>query len=299
MRRKNLKGFFRNKRLSLPLTVISLVFAVIFALYFGTKDPQDPTPLEGSFEVHFIDVGQADSALVMCDGKYMLIDAGNKEDSNLLYTYLKKHDVKHLDYVIATHIHEDHVGGMGGALNYATPGIVYCPVDSNDSYLFKTIEKHVKKANSKILVPTAGESFMLGSARVDILGCNFGEPDDINNTSIVLKVTYGETSFLFTGDAEREAEKVLVDSGVDLSATVLKVGHHGSNTSTSYVFLREVMPKYGIISVEKGNEYGHPHSEPLSRLMDADVEIYRTDFHGDIICKSDGVDVTFTTTKKK
>ena len=98
----------------------------------------------------------------------------------------------------------------------------------------------------------------------------------------MLKVTYGETSFLFTGDAEREAEKALVDSGIDLSATVLKVGHHGSNTSTSYVFLREVMPKYGVISVEKGNEHGHPHSEPLSRLMDADVEIYRTDLNGTV-----------------
>jgi len=292
-----LRGKFRNKRFSLPLMVSALLVAVVLAFYYGIKKPSEAIPIDGSFEVHFIDVGQADCALIMCDGKNMLIDAGNKEDSNLVYTYLKKYDIKHLDYVIATHLHEDHAGGMGGALNAATPGIVYCPTSDSDSYYFKTIEKYVKRSNSKILVPKAGESFMLGGARVDILGCNFAEGE--NNTSIVLKITYGETSFLFMGDAEREAEDVLVNSGIDLSATVLKVGHHGSNTSTGYVFLRSVMPKYGVISVEKGNEYGHPHVEPLSRLKDADVEIYRTDIHGDIICKSDGVDVTFTTSKKK
>ena len=135
-----MRGNFTKKKFSFSLTTVVFLAAILLAAWFGTKKQSEPIPLDGTFEVHFIDVGQADAALVACDGKYMLIDAGNREDSDLMYTYLKKYDIKHLDYVIATHVHEDHIGGMGGALNYATPGVIYCPVNSGDSKLFKTIE---------------------------------------------------------------------------------------------------------------------------------------------------------------
>ena len=247
---------------------------------------------EGStFSIRFLDVGQADAALVECDGRYMLIDGGNKEDSSLIYTVLKNAGVDYLDCVVATHAHEDHIGGLPGAYNYAKVENTLCPVDNYDSEAFRDFAKYA----GEIDIPKAGDSFMLGSSVVTILGVNASQ--EVNDTSIVLKIEYGETSFLFTGDAERAAEQVLVDSGVDLSATVLKVGHHGSETSTGYVFLREVMPKYAVISVGEDNSYGHPTEDVLSRFRDADVTVYRTDMQGDIYCTSDGSSVSFSTEK--
>lgn len=258
--------------------------------------PATVTP-ESSFAIHFIDVGQADAALVLCDGMSMLIDGGNVEDSSLMYTYLKKLGITKLDYVIGTHAHEDHIGGIAGALNYASVDKVYCPVTSYSSKAFNSFVKAVRKHGSSITVPDPGDRFSLGSANCQILGVN--STDDTNNSSIVLRITYGNTSFLFTGDAEREAENIILDRGYDISCDVLKVGHHGSSTSTSYLWLRQAAPKYAVISVGKGNSYGHPTEEVLSRLRDADVKTYRTDLQGDIICTSDGQNVRFQVSRNE
>ena len=247
----------------------------------------------GSLEVHFIDVGQADASLILCEGKSMLIDGGNPEDSSLIYSYLKKHGIDHLDYIVNTHPHADHVGGLAGALNYASVGTVLAPITAYDSRAFNSFVKYLDEQNVSITVPKAGDEFKFASARVKVLG-PVTSSQDINNNSIVLKVTYGDTYFLFTGDAEREEEQDILAKGYDLRSTVLKVGHHGSNTSTTYPFLREIMPQYAVISVGKDNSYGHPSEDALSRLRDADVKTYRTDMQGDIICVSDGKDVTFT-----
>ena len=246
-----------------------------------------------TFEIHFIDVGQADAALVLCDGKAMLIDGGNAEDSSLLYTYLKNHNISHLDYVIGTHAHEDHIGGLAGALNYASVGTAYCPATSYDTKAFGNFVKALDKHGVSITVPSTGDSFTLGSAACTILAVNT-DSSDPNNTSIVLRIVYGDTSFLFTGDAERVVEQAILNRGTNINSTVLKVGHHGSESSTSYVWLREIMPQYAVISVGKDNSYGHPTEEVLSRLRDAEVKTFRTDLQGDIICVSDGKNVTFT-----
>jgi competence protein ComEC len=249
---------------------------------------------DSELTIYFIDVGQADSTLVICDGMTMLIDGGNAADSNLIYTFLQKHDVKHLDYVIATHAHEDHVGGLAGALNFATVGVAYSPVTEYDSRAFENFDRYLGNHGVSITVPKPGDKFSLGAATVEILA-PVKQYDEPNNTSIVLMITHGEAKFLFTGDAERDAEQDILEKGYDLSATVYHVGHHGSNTSTSYPFLREIMPQYAVISCGRNNSYGHPDENLLSRLRDADVTLFRTDMQGDITCVSDGKTVSFTT----
>lgn len=283
----------------------TLAFLLLIAsLLFGCKNKVSDNPdadisASGNeiFQIHFIDVGQADSALVICGEQTMLIDGGNAADSSLIYAYLKKYSVEHIDYMIATHAHEDHIGGLSGALNYADVDIVYTPTKSAQSETFKKFVKQVEKNGAEFCIPNKNDSFLLGDARVDILGCNWAE--GTNNSSIVLKITYKETSFLFTGDAEREAEQAILDSGADLKSTLLKVGHHGSANSTTYPFLREIMPQYAIISVGKDNSYGHPSDEAVSKLKDAGATIYRTDKKGTIICSSDGKNITFTFEKNQ
>ena len=253
--------------------------------------PEPTTPEEGStFGITFIDVGQADAAFIGCDGHYMLIDGGNKEDSNKIYSVLQSWNVEKLDIVVGTHAHEDHIGGLPGAYNYCSADITLSPVTEYDSDAFSDFAKYAELNGGGITVPEVGDTYSLGSATVTILGLN--ADSDPNNSSIVLRIDYGQTSFLFTGDAEREAEQAVLNTGANLSATVLKVGHHGSDTSTTYPFLREIMPQYAVISVGEGNSYGHPTEDTLSRLRDADATVFRTDMQGDIYCISDGKEVT-------
>ena len=282
---------------------IFIVFVLMITVLSGCAVSQPVVPTEISisdnsyFEVHYIDVGQADAALILCDGAAMLIDGGNVADSSLIAAYMKKLDIDYIDYVICTHAHEDHVGGLSGALSVAKAGAVYAPEIEADTKAYQNFRLKAGEQGLQIQHSTHGNSIALGSSTVQFLGPITENVDDLNNTSIVLKIMYGNTSFLFTGDAEHEEEQDIINAGYDLSADVMKVGHHGSDSSTSYVFLREVMPKYAIISVGTGNSYGHPTEEVLSRLRDADTEVYRTDLQGDIIVKSDGENISITTQK--
>ena len=266
-----------------------------------TTQNDDSTPVsalpEGStFEIHFFDVGEADSALVECDGHYMLIDGGNPGSSSFLYSYLQSHGIDYLDYIVCSHAHADHVGGLAGALNYASVGTAYAPVTEYYSRAFNSFVKYLSQQGKEITVPSAGDCFELGNAKVTIFA-----PIDMtlavlneNNSSIILRIEYGSTSFLFTGDAEIDEELSVVESQQVLQSTLLKVGHHGSYTSTSEDFLKAVNPEYAIISVGSNNEYGHPHDIVLNRLSKYCQEIYRTDIVGEIICSSDGEKLTFS-----
>lgn len=247
----------------------------------------------GSFTVHFIDVGQADSALVTCDGHSMLIDGGNADDSNLVYSVLQRETEGHLDYVVGTHAHEDHIGGLSGAFEADTADVTFCPVTEYDSKAFRNFKTRADERGGGITIPAVGDTFTLGEASVTVVAVN-SVPEDTNNTSIVIRIVYGDTSFLFTGDAEQETEEKILESGQDIESTVLKVGHHGSSTSTSQAFLDAVSPTYAVISCGKDNSYGHPHSETLAKLASAGVEVLRTDELGDIYCTSDGTEVTFS-----
>ena len=247
----------------------------------------------GSFTIHFIDVGQADSALVTCDGHSMLIDGGNADDSNLVYSVLQRETDGHLDYVVGTHAHEDHIGGLSGAFEADTADVTFCPVTEYDSKAFRNFKTRADERGGGITIPAVGDTFTLGEASVTVVAVN-SVPEDTNNTSIVIRIVYGDTSFLFTGDAEQETEEKILESGQNIESTVLKVGHHGSSTSTSQAFLDAVSPTYAVISCGKDNSYGHPHSETLAKLASAGVEVLRTDELGDIYCTSDGTEVTFS-----
>lgn len=255
--------------------------------------------LKSGFSVHFIDVGQGDSALVICDGKTMLIDGGKPHASSIIYTYLKKLGIEYLDYIVASHADDDHIGGLSAPLSKMKVGSVLAPETEANTSSYTSFKTKAAEQGLTIRHPKPGDTLTLGSSKTTFLGPITESGSDRNNGSIVMKVVYGETSFLFTGDAEREEEQQILSTGCDLSTTVLKVGHHGSRNSTTYPFLREVMPKYAVISVGKDNSYGHPTEDTLSRLRDADVKVYRTDIQGDIIAVSDGKTVTITTKKNK
>ncbi len=274
----------------------ALFAALALTACSGSDAPSTPLPDGEGLTVHFIDVGQADAALVTCGGEAMLIDGGNVGDSDLLYTYLEAQNISALKYVVGTHAHEDHMGGLPGALHYAAVDTAFCSTTTSDTKFFRDFVSALEAQGKAITVPELGSRYPLGDAEFQFVGPVY-EDDDPNNMSLVLRLTYGSTSFLFTGDAAREEEADILETGYDVSATVLKAGHHGSAGSTTYPFLRAVAPSYAVISCETDNSYGHPHHETLSRFRDADVTVYRTDLQGTVLCHSDGKNLSFTTEK--
>ena len=277
--------------------IILSLFLVLLLCGCGKSKPA-PTPTvlpEGELTVHFLDVGQADCALLACDGKYILIDGGNVEDSSKVVSYLEKAGVSELEAVFCSHAHEDHVGGLPGVLAVYPTGAVYAPTNTYSSNCFDDFLYYTDQQGLSVTIPSVGDKLTFGDAVVEVLG-PVKSYAETNDTSLILRVTYGDTRFLFTGDMEIPAETDLVESGADLKADVLKVGHHGSDTSTGYRFLREVMPTHAIVSVGEGNSYGHPNEKTLSLLSDAGATVYRTDKLGHIIAVSDGTNVTVSWT---
>ena len=289
------------RRLFLRLTALALAAVLALGLTACDSLPGDGghivKPSTGSsqpFEMHFIDVGQALSVLVECDGQFMLYDGGNVDDGSLVVSYLQKQGVQQLQYVFCSHAHEDHVGGLAAVMAKFPAQHAYSPVTESSTKCFNDFVKYTQQQGLQLEVPSVGTVWPLGSATVTLLG-PVTQYSETNNTSLVLRIDYGVTSFLLTGDMENTAETDLVNSGANLKADVLQVGHHGSSTSTSYLFLNAVLPEMGVISCGTGNKYGHPHEETLSILRDAKVDVYRTDLQGTITIGSDGQNFTVGT----
>ena len=277
---------------TIPATEPTAAPTVAVTLPPETEEPTEP-PQEG-LTVHFIDVGQADGFLLECDGEYAVIDGGYPEGGEKMVEYMEELGVEELELVVGTHMHGDHIGGLPLILDtYPTENVWSRPITFLNDYV-RNFRDAVARQRIPLHVPEVGEVFELGDATITVLGPVKDQYEDLNDTSIVLMVQYGDIRFLFTGDMEMIAETDLLDSGADVKADVLKVGHHGSYSSTSYHFLREVAPTYAVISVGGNNDYRHPHTDPLSRLRDAEVIVYRTDKMYDIVAYNDGTEIEFT-----
>ena len=259
---------------------------------------------KSSFSIQFIDVGQGDSALVECDGHYMLIDGGDVNAGDKLYSVLEEKHIQKLDILAVSHLHVDHIGGLIKALTYAST------IDltiSNDTYsdkeTFRKFEHELSINGSKITVPKVGTEYELGSATVEVIDVCA----DTVNDSLVLLITYGDTNFLFTGDIEdvsqtRISDKYENESDKAYDVDLIKMPHHGSYTGTLYRFLRTFMPEYAVISVGTGNSYGHPDYRTLDELDKLEIDgiktkVYRTDESGDIIVTSNGKELLIETSK--
>lgn len=254
-------------------------------------------PAASELKVHYIDVGQADSILVQQNGENMLIDAGNNDDADLVVSYLKQQGINKLDYLVLTHPHEDHIGGADAVIDTFKMGTMYMPKITAATKTFQDVLKSMLNKGLKAINPVPGDEFNLGDAKCFILAPNGNSYEDLNNYSIVIKLVYKSNSFLFTGDAQALSENEILKKGFDVKADVLKVGHHGSDTSTSDAFLAKVNPTYAVISVGTGNDYGHPHKETLDKLNAKGIAIYRTDLNGTIIAVSDGKSIVFSCEK--
>lgn len=263
------------------------------------KDRKDKIELTSKLIVHFIDVGQADSILIQeSNGGSMLIDAGNNADANLVVNYIKEQGVDSLDYIVGTHPHEDHIGGLDAVINSFNIDKIIMPKVSHNTKTFEDVLTAISNKNLKVTSPVSGQTYELGNADFTILAPNSDTYDNLNNYSVVIKLDFGETSFMFTGDAETESENEMLAKGYDLKADILKVGHHGSITSSSAAFIKAIAPKYSVISVGKDNSYGHPDSIILNRLNTMGVEVLRTDELGTIVFTSDGKNLTYAANNK-
>lgn len=252
-----------------------------------------PSLVKGELQIHFIDVGQADSILIQQGNASMLIDAGNNPDSSLVKNYISQQGITNLDYVVGTHPHEDHIGGLDYVINSFKIGKIYMPKATSSTKTFQDVVDAIKAKGMKPTVPTVGDTFKIGAATATILAPSNTSYEDINNTSIVIRLTYGNNSFMLSGDAEDVSENEMLSTGLNVKADLWKIGHHGSSSSTTQNMLDKVNPKYAIISVGKGNTYGHPTQSTMSKLKAKNISVYRTDENGTIVVTSDGKNITF------
>ncbi len=286
------------------LTSLIVIFAVLLALvgvkvFNGDTNENKPASLkapdnDGQLVVHFLDVGQGDSAFVeLPDGQCMLIDASVSSYGDKIVETIEGYGYTEIDYLVATHPHADHIGGMTDVVEGFEIGEVYMSKATSTSKTFEGLLTAISDKGLQIHTAKTGVTiYSDDETEIEILAPVSESYEETNNYSAVVKITYGSNSFLFTGDAEELSENEMLDECYDkLRADVLKVGHHGSSSSTSDAFLQAVSPKYAVISCGADNSYGHPHKETISRLNDMGIDYYRTDMNGTVTISCNGNDV--------
>lgn len=306
-RRKTLS---QKKKLYLILTVVFLVVCLLIEglgripwipfngwsdvySFFGMG--METVVPEGELQVHFIDVGNADCILVRQEAFNMMIDAGERSSASDVLDYLNRQHIEKLDLVIATHPDADHIGGMSDVINAVEVGrfvMAYMPEGAEPtSAIYANMLEALDKHNIEVVEANPGDVYEVGTARLQILA-PLKESDDTNAMSIVTRLVFGDRAFLFTGDADEQVERLIMTKGYQVKADVLKVGHHGSNTSSSRAFLDAVSPSYAVITCGENNRYGHPHQQTLKQLIERGVPYIRSDISGDIVFYTDGTELT-------
>lgn len=252
------------------------------------------TDVSGILQVDFLDVGQGDCTLIRQGEHAMLFDCGPDAKGTYVQNFLEKQGVDTLDYVIASHADEDHIGSMDVVVTKFDCRTILMTDTDKDTKTVRNVQDALRYKGYQTIAPQVGTVYELGEARFRILAPIWDYGKDTNNNSIVIRLEYGNTSFLFTGDAEKEEEQDMVADGEELKADVYQAGHHGSSNASSWNFLAEVQPRYTVISCGAGNDYGHPHQETLQRLQDIGSEIFRTDLQGTVRAVSDGANISWT-----
>ena len=278
---------------SIVVTALMLLAAIIYAVFFLIEPGVDFAG--GDLTVTFIDVGQGDSILIQQGSNAILIDSGAFHQRERVINTLDSLGVTYLDYVIATHPHADHMGAMNAIIDTYDIGHVMMPNAINNTVAFERMLESIANKGLRIEHPVPGRSIVAGNIELEIVAPNSERYSNLNNHSIITRLGWGETSFLFTGDAEVLSENEVLENGFNISADVLDVGHHGSSTSTSENFLDAVSPELAILSLAADNMYGHPHVEVMERLEARNITVYRTDTMGTIILRSDGTNISVTT----
>lgn len=309
-RKKALASFITVAALVVIALIVGLVLkglgiVDIFSMLSGEEGGLEGNVpvVEGSLNVHFIDVGQADCTLLMTAGANMLIDTGDLDDdyTNKIINYLKNQGVSKLDYLVLTHPDSDHIGGAPEIINEFEVVKCIMPDHAKTTNIYENTLAALEENNVEVVEGKAGESFNFGDAL-----CNIIAPIDIdgsesaNDSSVVIKLTHGENTFLFTGDAEEESEAKMLERYIksDLKADFLKAGHHGSSTSSTAAFLDAVAPTYAFISCGADNKYGHPHDETIEKFDERGIQYYRADINGTLLVVSDGKVLTITPEKQ-
>lgn len=259
------------------------------------KQEKEQDKKRPELKVHFIDVGQADAALIEFHNKTILIDAGDWDKNDVL-DYLKQRSIKKIDLVVGTHEHADHIGQIDKVIQHFAVKEVWLPGGNATTKVFERVISAIDANKIAYDEPRAGDKYKIGDLSIDILSPK-QLTGNLNSDSLVIKLTYGAISFLFAGDAEKNTEKQMVRSGQNLTSTILKVGHHGSNTSTTSIFLNEVNPQVAVISVAKNSPYGHPAQRVIDRIIKKEIELYATKTHGNIIIETDGNQYHISTDK--
>ncbi|MBR1936272.1 MAG: MBL fold metallo-hydrolase [Bacilli bacterium] len=285
---------FYNIIIIIVLLLLAFYSDKITNNYTKTETKRTISEQASSFKVYFIDVGEADCILIDDNGTYTLIDGGNNDDGNKLVKYFNELGITKFKYVIGTHAHEDHIGGLDNIINNFTVEHFLMPDTTVNIKSYTDILKALQKKNILYETPKIDDEYTINQSQYKIFYIG-NDREDLNENSIVLKLNYFNTSFLFTGDSPAYVEKTILSK--DLKSDLLKVSHHGSQYSTSAQFLKKVNPKYAVISVGMNNDYGFPKDVTIKKLEYLDIEIHRTDKEGTIIVTSDGNELYFENQK--
>ena len=283
--------------------ILSLLLVILLILSVAgcgiTTPKQDEKQRDAvKLRVHFLDVGQGDSILLESEGEFVLVDAGEKDCGRFVLDYIRDRDADSLKYVIATHPHTDHIGGLTTVINgIKTENFITCETDQQTA-TWKNVLKAVDKNDVNYIDAMVGSSYRFGEAEFTILAPHSSSYEGgYNDYSVVIMAQYGDNRFLLTGDAGKVSEREMLEAGADLHADVLKCGHHGSSDSSSEGFLLQVDPAFAVVSCAQNNEYGHPHTETLQKLELMHCTCLRTDTMGTIVAAADGKHIDFTTEK--